>query len=498
MTHVLVTFLGAPDRSRPPTRRPRPHYQEITYAFRGCTPSSAPGLYTERFFPFALREHLEKTGHPIQEMVIFGTPGSAWDEFLLNVGIPRLLAPDLEDLRRQAWRDAVQETQIQETQIQETQIQETQIQTRWGEPVRKALRLNKVQLKVIDYAEVRNDQVNIIAKINDVTKGATEVTIDVTHGLRYMPLLGSVAAYVVETTRGSPTLPAKGSAATVKGVWYGALDLKKPDKIGQEIAPAIDVGGLSRIVDWLTAFKNFDWDGDYGAFAEPLKKGDREEQEAGKLLAEAAFFERLGRFVEAQSKFKDFDEAIKTVLEKAPGAHGLIGLFKDQLRERIELSNLSAEELYEHQCRLAWHHLKHEDVVHAAIWGREAAVTRITLRFRGGENIRDYSVREGAIRDYGNAKSKLTPGDPLTQRTAWEHIKAIRNAFAHAAYKYDEREDSADKRDVDKTDANKTKKEQLDQEVATALLSVSNCKDALEKDLNCFLQEDDPNGSKLL
>lgn len=42
MTHVLVTFLGAPDRSRPPTRRPRPHYQEITYDFKGCTPSSAP------------------------------------------------------------------------------------------------------------------------------------------------------------------------------------------------------------------------------------------------------------------------------------------------------------------------------------------------------------------------------------------------------------------------------------------------------------------------
>lgn len=295
MTHVLVTFLGAPDRSRPPTRRPRPHYQEITYDFKGCTPSSAPGLYTERFFPFALREHLEKTGHPIQEMVIFGTRGSAWDEFLLNVGIPRLHFSDIEDLRRQASRD---------------EVQETQINARWAEAVRKALRLQGVQLKVIDYGRTLNDQVGIIGTLNEATESATAITIDVTHGLRYMPLLGSLASYVVETTRGSPTLPAKGSAATVKGVWYGALDLKELDGTGQEVAPAIDVGGLSRIVDWLAAFKNFEWDGDFSAFAEPLKKGADDEQKAGKLLEEAAFFERLGRFDGAETKFRIFDEKI--------------------------------------------------------------------------------------------------------------------------------------------------------------------------------------------
>ena len=360
--HVLVTFLGAPDRGRPPTRRPRPHYQEVIYDFRECKPPSVPGLYQERFFPFALREHLDKTGDALEEMVVFGTPGSAWDEFLLNVGIPGLLGSDLDNLRRQASRD---------------EIQEKDLKDKWAERVGKALRLGTVQLKVIDYAKVLDDQVAIIAMLNEATESATAISIDVTHGLRYMPLLGSLAAYVVETTRGSPTLAAKGSAANVKGVWYGALDLKKPDNIGQEIAPAIDVGGLSRIVDWLAAFKNFEWDGDYSAFAEPLKKGDIEEQESGKLLAEAAFFERLGRFDEAQKTFKKFDEKIKTVLEKAPGAHGLIGLFKDQLRERIALSNLNAEDLYKHQCKLAWHHLDHEDVVHAAIWGREAAVTRI-------------------------------------------------------------------------------------------------------------------------
>lgn len=463
--HVLVTFLGAPDRSRPPTRRPRPHYQEVIYDFRECKPPSVPGLYQERFFPFALREHLDKTGNAVEEMVVFGTPGSAWDEFLLNVGIPGLLAPDLEDLRRQASRNEVQEKDL--------------IKAKWAERVGKALRLGTVQLKVIDYAKVLDDQVAIIATLNEATKSATTISIDVTHGLRYMPLLGSLAAYVVETTRGSPTLSTTGSAAKVKGVWYGALDLKKPDCIGQEIAPAIDVGGLSRIVDWLAAFKNFEWDGDYSAFAEPLKKGDIEEQESGKLLAEAAFFERLGRFDQAQKKFNDFDGKIDAVLEKAPGAHGLIGLFKDELRKRIELSNASAEDLYKHQCALAWHHLDHEDVVHAAIWGREAAVTRITLRFRSKDSIRDHLVREGAIRDYGNTKSKLTHGDPLKQRTAWEHIRAIRNAFAHALY-----------------DDQKSLKP-IEKDVKSELENAVVCKTALERYFGDFLLSDDPSGKKL-
>lgn len=464
MTHVLVTFLGAPDRGRPPTRRQRPHYREVIYDFRECTPPSVPGVYTERFFPFALREHLDKTGNAVEEMVVFGTPGSAWDEFLLNVGIPGLLASDLEEFRRQASRDEVQERELDGT---------------WSGGVAKALRLGRVQLKVIDYAKVLNDQVAIIATLNQATKSATAISIDVTHGLRYMPLLGSLAAYVVETTRGSPTLAAKGSAAKVKGVWYGALDLKKPDGIGQEIAPAIDVGGLSRIVDWLAAFKNFDWDGDYSAFAEPLKKGDSEEQEAGKLLAEAAFFERLGRFGNAQKKFNEFDEKIKTVLGKAPAAHGMIGLFKDELSKRVALSNLSGEELYKHQCELAWHHLKHEDVVHAAIWGREAAVTRITLRFRPKDNIRDYSVRKAAIGDYGNTKSKLTHGDPLTQRTGWEHIKSIRNALAHALY-----DDEKSLKLIENT-------------VEKELENADECKDALKKYFNDFLLPDDPKGAKL-
>ncbi len=465
MTHVLVTFLGAPDRGRPPTRRPRPHYQEVIYDFRECKPPSVPGLYQERFFPFALREHLDKTGNAVDEMVVFGTRGSAWDEFLLNVGIPGLLKPDLEDLGRRASRD---------------EVQEKDLEAKWPERVGKALRLSRVQLKVIDYAKELDDQVAIIATLNEATKSATAISIDVTHGLRYMPLLGSLAAYVVETTRGSPTLPTTGSAAKVKGVWYGALDLKKPDNIGQEIAPAIDVGGLSRIVDWLAAFKNFEWDGDYSAFAEPLKKGDRDEQDAGKLLAEAAFFERLGRFDEAQTKFKDFDEKIKTVLEKAPGAHGLIGLFKDELSKRIALCDLSGEELYKHQCELAWHHLGHGDVVHAAIWGREAAVTRITLRFRPEQQtIRDHSVREGAIRDYGNAKSKLTHGDPLAQRTAWEHIRAIRNAFAHAHY-----------------DDQKSLKP-IEEEVKREIENADACKTALERYFGDFLLSDDPTGKKL-
>ena len=332
MTHVLVTFLGAPDTGRPPSLRKRRGYQVMHYRF----PPDGH-IRRHRLFPLALLAHLRRGGGGPRELVVFGTRGSVWDELLRYAG-GHWSQRELNDLIELALKNRVDQDVLK----------------RYQDPLRDVLGLDSVRLEVLEHLDEEDaggstgdevqKQIEIIERLNKATEKATKITIDVTHGLRYMPLLGSLAAYVVESTRSSVFVKPE-MVAKIDGIWYGALDRKKPDDLGQEIAPAINLAGLSRIVDWLTAFKNFEWDGDYWAFAEALKKGNSYEVKAGKMLEEAAFFERLGRFKDAQETFEKFITNVDALLKKEPTAHGLIALFKDALSERIKLFNLNGEEL---------------------------------------------------------------------------------------------------------------------------------------------------------
>lgn len=403
MTHVLVTFLGAPDTGRPPSLRPGSGYAEIGYEFL------RDKIYRERLFPLALLKHLKETKTPADRMVVFGTAGSAWQQLpLCALGC----WPEKGQLDVLARRSA-------EGKVQADDLKPFQNHQRLKDILHLQGGLN---LRLMGYAETEGEQVGVIAKLFEAAHDATTVTIDVTHGLRYLPLLGSLAAYVMQA---STKVPVK--------VWYGAYDMRETTPLGEETAPAIELGGLSRIVDWLAAFKNFEWDGDYWAFAEALKKGDSDEKAAGNLLAEAAFFERIGRFKEAQEKFKQFATNVDGLLKKAPTAHGLIGLFKDALSERIALSSLSGEELYKHQCSLAWHHLNHEDIVHASIWGCEAAITKLTLKKKtSDQDLRSFKVRNSIVAKYNDEKQTPCISEQEKKELKYfRKIKAIRNTLAH-------------------------------------------------------------------
>lgn len=460
MTHVLVTFLGAPDTGRPPSLRKRRGYQQMHYRF----PPDGH-IRRHRLFPLALLQHLRRGGGGPRELVVFGTRGSVWDELLRYAG-GHWSQRELNDLIALALKNQVNQAVLKPYQ----------------DPLRDVLGLDSVRLEVLEHLDKedaggsRGDevqkQIEIIERLNKATDKATKITIDVTHGLRYMPLLGSLAAYVVESTR-SEVFVKPEMVAKIDGIWYGALDRKKPDDLGQEIAPAINLAGLSRIVDWLAAFKNFEWDGDYWAFADVLKEDDNDENDPGKLLAQAAFFERIGRFREAEVKFKAFDTAVDARVGKESAAHSMINLFKEDLSRRIALSKVSDEQLYEHQCGLAWHHLKHEDVVHAAIWGREAAVTRVTIdrfsQLREPSRLgldRDYALRSFDVRREANRIYYRESSD--TKHDAYKRILGIRNKLAHAV------------------DDLVTPTDDVNKDVVAALESSGKCKEKLEEYFNGF------------
>lgn len=491
MTHVLVTFLGAPDTGRPPSLRKRRGYQVMHYRF----PPDGH-IRRHRLFPLALLAHLRRGGGGPSELVVFGTRGSVWDELLRYAG-GHWSQRELNDLIELALKNGVDQDVLK----------------RYQDPLRDVLGLDSVRLEVLEHLDEEDaggstgdevqKQIEIIERLNKATEKATKITIDVTHGLRYMPLLGSLAAYVVESTRSSVFVKPE-MVAKIDGIWYGALDRKKPDNLGQEIAPAINLAGLSRIVDWLTAFKNFEWDGDYWAFAEAL---EHEDKATAGALAEAAFLDRLGRIEQADEKFREVRDAIAGAPKQA-----VTGLFGSALKDRFAVLDMTSDQLFHHQRALALHHLEHDDLVHAAIWGREAAVTRIVpamrLEFESSvqrmpdsnsreskkkrrfqayvdvDNInkfvRIHEVRQKCAHLYGCKSMSGVAEDISSQHKEFLRIRRIRNAFAHGV---SEMEDD---------------NQPIDNDGLPEIHSFDACKAALTKSLNSFLDEKDPKGANLI
>lgn len=440
MTHVLVTFLGAPDTGRQPSLRPGSGYAEIGYKFPGDK------MYRERLFPLALLKHLKEINTPVNRMVVFGTAGSAWHQLpLCALGY----WPDKRELDSLARRSA-------DGKVDEGDLQLFNNHQR----LKDILDLQGgLDLRLMGYAKTEAEQVDVIATLFEVAKDATSVTIDVTHGLRYLPLLGSLAAYVMQASTKVPV-----------NVWYGAYDMRETTPLGEETAPAIELGGLSRIVDWLAAFKNFEWDGDYSGFATLLEK-DGIAKETAALLDEAAYAESLGDFERATGHVEQFITALS---ERTVG--GLTRLFRSQMLDHFQ--RFASEDLYQRQKRMVTETLAREDLPRAALWASEAARTRVTIQMEGVNNCKRGGKRNDAEskykKKYKALSSTLADNDPRKNgREAFERLLMIRNAFAHVY------------------------SEEPAPTVSTSLSNKNECMKLLKNDIDEFLKEN-PEDPKLL
>ncbi|SUS04825.1 conserved hypothetical protein [Candidatus Defluviicoccus seviourii] len=439
MTHVLVTFLGAPDTGKAPSLHSRSGYPEIGYKFAGDK------IYRERLFPLALLKHLKDEATPANKMVVFGTAGSAWHLLPLYV---LGCWPDKGELDRLARRSA--DGKVDEKDLEPFQNHQG---------LKDILNLQGLDLRLMGYAKTETEQVDVIAKLFDAARDATSVTFDVTHGLRYLPLLGSLAAYVMQASKKVP----------VK-VWYGAYDMRKADALGEDIAPAMELGGLSRIVDWLAAFQNFEWDGDYSGFALLLEQDGIEKDIAG-LLHEAAYAENLGDFEQATAHLIQFGTALsgRTV-------GGLTGLFGNQMLDHLQ--RFANEDLYQRQRRMAFESLAREDLPRVALFASEAAITRVAIQMRGRDQCKRGGKRNDAESEYKgkykNIKQNLSDDDhQKKQRESFDRLLLIRNSFAHVY------------------------SEQPPPQVIKALSTKNACMDLLTNDIEEFLKEN-PEDPKLL
>ena len=374
--HVLISFLGRVPKNET-------GYRTTRYSFDGVLDEPTA------FIGWSLRRRLMP-----DRLVILGTTGSMWDH-LFEKDID--LGAVAED-ERLALQEATEAKTVTESLL---------------EPLAPLLAKQlgcEVRLVLIPYGHDESEQLDLLTIMATQVDPGDQVTLDVTHGFRHLPMLALLSAMHLRVVRN----------ARIQGIYYGAYD---PDT---GAAPVVDLSGLLHIADWVSSLNTFDKDGDYGVFADLLERDGLATVEANHLRR-AAFFERTSNPRDACKGLACFD---KTLTQGLPG----IGrLFADQLQDRLKWHR--GGNTYAHQRHLAKAYLKTGDYIRAAIFAYEAFVTGL-IDPAWGERDDNYRDREQAYKAY-EVDERGVQKKPF--KDDYWLLKNLRNTLAHGNESRDSR-----------------------------------------------------------
>ena len=369
MAHTLISFLGRgnPDRGR----RYRPAIYQFDTGQRQST----------EFFGLGLTRQIQP-----DRLLILGTTGSMWDVLLFSLGFGQEHDEALLALTESA--DADQTTQDELDHL--TSV------------VSECLGLPTV-LRLIPYGRDTEEQVDILRRMAlDLAEGDA-VTLDVTHGLRHLPMLAQMSALYLRRVKN----------IEVRGLYYGALEMTDGG-----VTPVMNLRGLLDIADWVGAIQSFDKDGDYGVFAPLIRE---QSPIAAGLLQESVFYERTTRPGQARNKLRE----LNTLLDQQP-LTGISSMFAPILRAR--LSWYREDRLYLRQQALARLYLEHGDFLRTALLGFEAFITRL-MQQQGMSNPDNRMQRESAKQEYEARNKAIHPRSDEYQRYCL--LRDLRNHLAH-------------------------------------------------------------------
>lgn len=368
MSHTLVTMLGKSRESKDTG------YRETTYRFPDGTEDRTA------FFGLALSRHLKPDA-----TVILGTPGSQW-----GVLVEHLAGEDAAD----------EEARIRLLEAAGAVCQA--LLDRLKPLMERAVGCG-VEPRLIPFGRDESEQYAILAALADAVPHG-EVSFDLTHGFRHLGMVGFLSAFMLERVRD----------LIVRDLWYGALDMTDGG-----LTPVLKLGGLVRVRRWEDALARFDATGDYGVFV-PLLVADGAPADKARCLEEAAFYERTLNVRDAARKIGTFLPLLDGSLD------GASGLFRCRLADRLRWAK--EPDAAERQRVLAQQYLTRGDFVRAAMFGREAFVTRVCEDL--GVSALDYGARrKEAVETF---EAELREGKHSEEQAlAWWTLTFIRNALAH-------------------------------------------------------------------
>lgn len=370
MTHnTLVTILG-----KPPIVDGEPRYREATYRFPGVGDDQDDRT---AFFGLALARHLKP-----DKIVVLGTASSMWSRLVEELAVES----DCEDVR---------------IMLMDADKVDQPLLDRLRPLMGRAMNADVVP-RLISEAKTEQEQYAILETVNDAVDKDSGLDFDVTHGFRHLGMVGFMSSFMLERLRG----------LRVRAFWYGALEMTQ-----QEITPVLRLDGLLRVRRWLDALDKFDATGNYGAFAPLLQEDGVPDDKVGCLEA-AAFYERTLNVKEAASKIRAFLPILDETLA------GASGLFQERLARRLRWAE--DDQLSVQQRTLAQQYLARGDFLRAAVFGKEACVSRL---------LEENGLRTNDVD--GQLRRKTLKG--LEERLfgvrgeAYWNLSAMRNALAHVS-----------------------------------------------------------------
>lgn len=376
MSRVLLTHIGKPRQSQENAKNALvAEYATTTYA-----------LNDHRFTTPMMGFGLADATRP-DRVVMLGTTGSAWSSLVgvsLNLGycpeadmdsaltlMGELEALEAKDVMTPAWLTVLSERLTHWLQV-------------------------AVKCQLTPYLErtPRRDTATYLKALDEVIKPCDQLAIDVTHGLRYHPMLALLAAQYFGIMKNT----------TLEAIYYGAFDRKSVD----DITPVLRLDGMLDVLDWVQALNSFDKDGDYGVFAGLLEQ-DAVPQDICASMRQAAYFERVTNASQAKQKLTPlrqytFDADTQPLAE----------LFASALKARTDWASVSSRGNAE--LRLAEEYLARGDYLRAVIYAQEGYISKRIDLERGDPNDFDH-------------RDEISKGDDLPN--AFRTLKKLRNTLVH-------------------------------------------------------------------
>ncbi len=319
-----------------------------------------------------------------ERLIFLGTSGSMWDNLLEDQ-----TTEDRLEEQRLALMDAVRQDSVTDDML-------APFAPLIGERIGCA-----VTLRVIAYGRTAGEQADILSTLAGAvgSEHETDVVLDVTHGLRHLPMIGLAAAYYLEHLQ----------SVRVADIYYGALDLTRDG-----ITPVLSLKGLLTVMDWVQALAAYDRDGYYDAIVPLLERAGVDANAVGHLRR-AAFAERVFNHKMARTNLLPVRELIDQ------GLPGEAALFTAALGRRLAWANNAA-----HSARLAAiarERLQRGDHLRCAI---AATVAFLVGMARPDERLSIYDTHEVIEADFRSGRR----GNPDLRRD-YERLKRLRNALAH-------------------------------------------------------------------